>query len=411
MPLSWNLQKVLLLLIFSFLHVEAGKNFYSILGVPKDADDRQLKKAYKKLAMKWHPDKHQSNKDEATAKFQDIAEAYETLSDPEKRKLYDLEEDSKTRPKGQDTGSFHDAHVDPKVFEAFEKMFASRGSQGFFFQDFGKPEGHHSASRAKQGGPLFTVGSVEELRFENHEAEIQRLQKNGPVLVLFYSNGGPSCPEACQKSQKEYIKLAEQSKRLRVAAVQCKKRWGKCADYADSFPAAVLFQQDGKTEALLSSRKVLSFSALRKQLSKRLGRTPGGLHELSPEHWSDEEPCNGQFCLLLLERGPEDRTVIFRKALQLASEKLKQDPVQAFFLRAEKYPDFAAAFERHLPGFLYQRPVAEILLWRPKRNRFEVFQGDMTDASAVAEFAVQAMNRGTPLPEMVKGRPQMAAAS
>lgn len=68
-----------------------GKNYYKILGVEKDANPDQLKKAYRKLAMKWHPDKHQSEKakKQAETMFKDIAEAYDVLSDPEKKKIYD----------------------------------------------------------------------------------------------------------------------------------------------------------------------------------------------------------------------------------------------------------------------------------------------------------------------------------
>lgn len=56
------------------------KDYYKILGVPKDADDNSIKKAYRKLAIQYHPDKNPGN-DEAEAKFKDISEAYETLSD------------------------------------------------------------------------------------------------------------------------------------------------------------------------------------------------------------------------------------------------------------------------------------------------------------------------------------------
>ena len=66
-----------------------GKDFYSILGVNRNADEKELKKAYRKLAMKWHPDKNPDNQQEAQAKFQEISEAYDVLSDPEKRKIYD----------------------------------------------------------------------------------------------------------------------------------------------------------------------------------------------------------------------------------------------------------------------------------------------------------------------------------
>jgi curved DNA-binding protein CbpA len=65
-------------------------NFYEILEVPKNATTDDIKKAYKKLAMKWHPDKNPNNVKEAEEKFKIIAEAYAILSDPEKRRKYDL---------------------------------------------------------------------------------------------------------------------------------------------------------------------------------------------------------------------------------------------------------------------------------------------------------------------------------
>ncbi|GIL49380.1 hypothetical protein Vafri_5746 [Volvox africanus] len=66
-----------------------GKDYYKILGVSKDADDNQLKKAYYKLAQKWHPDKNPNNVEAATEKFKEISEAYDVLSDPQKRTVYD----------------------------------------------------------------------------------------------------------------------------------------------------------------------------------------------------------------------------------------------------------------------------------------------------------------------------------
>ncbi|KAK4396117.1 DnaJsubfamily B member 13 [Sesamum angolense] len=65
-----------------------GVDYYKILQVDRSKDD-DLKKAYRKLAMKWHPDKNPNNKKEAEAKFKQISEAYDVLSDPQKRAVYD----------------------------------------------------------------------------------------------------------------------------------------------------------------------------------------------------------------------------------------------------------------------------------------------------------------------------------
>jgi len=67
------------------------RSYYEILGVPKGANEQEIKKAYRKLALQWHPDKNPTNKSEAENKFKQIAEAYEVLSDKTKRSVYDRE--------------------------------------------------------------------------------------------------------------------------------------------------------------------------------------------------------------------------------------------------------------------------------------------------------------------------------
>ena len=66
---------------------ESKRDYYEVLGVPKDADDDALKKAYRKLAKKYHPDANPGDK-EAEAKFKEASEAYSVLSDPQKRQQY-----------------------------------------------------------------------------------------------------------------------------------------------------------------------------------------------------------------------------------------------------------------------------------------------------------------------------------
>lgn len=64
-----------------------GKDYYKTLGIPKGANEEEIKKAYRRMALRFHPDK---NKDaNAEEKFKEIAEAYEVLSDPKKRAVYD----------------------------------------------------------------------------------------------------------------------------------------------------------------------------------------------------------------------------------------------------------------------------------------------------------------------------------
>ena len=66
----------------------AGADYYRILGVKRSSTDREIKKAFRKLSLKWHPDKNEpAMKEEAEAKFKSIAEAYTVLSDAEKRQV------------------------------------------------------------------------------------------------------------------------------------------------------------------------------------------------------------------------------------------------------------------------------------------------------------------------------------
>ncbi|OAY82226.1 DnaJ subfamily B member 13 [Ananas comosus] len=66
-----------------------GVDYYKVLQVDRSATEEELKRAYRRLAMKWHPDKNPTNKHDAEANFKQISDAYDVLSDPQKRAIYD----------------------------------------------------------------------------------------------------------------------------------------------------------------------------------------------------------------------------------------------------------------------------------------------------------------------------------
>jgi DnaJ family protein A protein 2 len=101
---------------------------YDILEIKSDATDDIIKKAYRKLSFKWHPDKNQDNQEIATEKFKEISEAYTILSDPEQRASYDRDGyDSLKNPQGGQ-------HFNPN--DIFEQFFGNFGGQGFPGQGF-----------------------------------------------------------------------------------------------------------------------------------------------------------------------------------------------------------------------------------------------------------------------------------
>ena len=139
------------------------KDYYSILEVPKSATDDEIKKSYRKLALKWHPDKNQNNREEAEQKFKDIAEAYSVLSDKKKRAEYDNFEKvgGIVFPEEEDAGfTFADAS---KIFEMF---FGGRDPFKFFEDDkyevydfFGGKIGRIGSIFGSRLGPSLFEGS------------------------------------------------------------------------------------------------------------------------------------------------------------------------------------------------------------------------------------------------------------
>lgn len=121
----------------------SSDDYYEVLGVARNASDDDLKKAYRKLAMKWHPDKN-GGSDEANANFQQISEAYEVLSDSQKRSNFDqFGKDGPSVPSSSDFGDFGGFGGNGATFH-----FSSRQGMGGF------PGGFASSNNSgnKRGG-------------------------------------------------------------------------------------------------------------------------------------------------------------------------------------------------------------------------------------------------------------------
>ena len=121
------------------------RDYYEVLGVNKNATDEELKKAYRRLAKKYHPDANPDNKKEAEAKFKEVNEAYETLSDKQKRQMYD--QFGHDGPSG--FGGFNGqngSYTYSTGFGGFDDDIFSNIFRGFGF-DFG------GSGRASNNGP------------------------------------------------------------------------------------------------------------------------------------------------------------------------------------------------------------------------------------------------------------------
>ena len=108
-------------------------DYYNVLEIDKRATEEEIKKAYKKKALRWHPDRNKGNEKEASKKFQDIAQAYSVLSDPEKRKMYDLYGSNDPRVTG--SGMEPDTEFDTSDFG---NVRFTHVSGGFGKHDFAK---------------------------------------------------------------------------------------------------------------------------------------------------------------------------------------------------------------------------------------------------------------------------------
>ncbi|MGB8990732.1 MAG: DnaJ C-terminal domain-containing protein [Desulfobaccales bacterium] len=180
----------------------AEMDYYQVLGVSRDATADEIKKAYRKLAMKYHPDKAKGDKKQAEEKFKQISEGYAVLSNPEKKKAYDEFGSQAFKAKfsqedifrGFDFGEFSDFGLSDNIFS---RIFGGlgggrpRGRTRIF--RYGGPEGYQGQVQAPKGQDLqvempitlheMAFGADKLVSF-SHEGQVEKISVKIPTGTL-----------------------------------------------------------------------------------------------------------------------------------------------------------------------------------------------------------------------------------
>jgi len=164
-----------------------AKDYYQVLGVPRNASDEEIKKAYRKLAMQYHPDRNLGKEKWANEKFKEINEAYGVLGDPQKRRQYD---------QFGTVGNVGDIFGSPFTRTTFEDVMKDIGRAGLgfgfldnIFSDFLKDTGSSFSFRnfARPGGVRFEVWPGERINLDEIFGQTQRPQRQNINYELMIS--------------------------------------------------------------------------------------------------------------------------------------------------------------------------------------------------------------------------------
>ncbi len=180
----------------------AKRDYYEILGISKNASPQEIKKAYRRLAIKYHPDRNQGNSKEAEEKFKEVSEAYKILSDSKKREIYDQYGHAGLEAEVGGAG-FRGFDFDPS--KIFEEVFG-RGSfgRGFGEDIFGDFFGRRTR-RTKEGEPGSDLRYALEISFEEAAFGTEKEIKISRYETCSICRGGGikpgSQPQTCPSCQ------------------------------------------------------------------------------------------------------------------------------------------------------------------------------------------------------------------
>ncbi|MBM4286290.1 MAG: J domain-containing protein [Deltaproteobacteria bacterium] len=191
----------------------AEQDYYQLLGVSRGASPEDIKKAYRKLALKYHPDKAKGDKQEAEEQFKKISEAYAVLSNPEKRQEYDT----------YGSQAFRAKFSQEDIFRGFDftDIFDVGMDQGFFSRIFGGLGGRGRAPRGARTR-VFTFGGPEGFQPTPPPLKGEDLQVEVPITLHEMAFGAEKLISFVRNGQTEKVTVkippgTLPGKRLRVA--------------------------------------------------------------------------------------------------------------------------------------------------------------------------------------------------
>jgi len=247
---------IILVIISAYLvSVQCEEDYYRILGIQRNADDAAIKKAFKKLSLKYHPDKNKDNEEVAKKQFVRVAKAYETLIDPENRKVYDQfgEEGLKRKEQGGNPdGNFHGG-FNGDFQDIFGQFFGGGGGRRNFHFNMGGGGGHqqhhhhHQQHHQEEPEDFWVQSDVIKLSMDNLASFYRR---NEVWLILFYK----SHDRASQGYKDAWREVAEKLYGIiKVAAVDCREDADEavCEDFmVYDIPKVLVFPANSRAEPL-----------------------------------------------------------------------------------------------------------------------------------------------------------------
>ncbi|KRX04412.1 Thioredoxin-like fold [Pseudocohnilembus persalinus] len=192
-----------------------GLDYYKLFGVKKNASEKEIRKAFKKLSIKYHPDKNQENAEEAQSKFAEIANAYEVLMDPEQRKIYD-----QFGEQGIKEGRGRQQQQNMNHQDMFSQFFRQGGGGGGFNFNMG-------GGQQQQKQNLFEKSDVFELNME----KIRYFYRRNEVWLIFFYKSTNIHERKTQECIDIIKELATKFYGIfKVAAIDCEEEDALCEE-------------------------------------------------------------------------------------------------------------------------------------------------------------------------------------